>query len=198
MNKEILLATNNAHKLEEVQAWMIANRLQWRVIGLNEAGINIDIEENAPDFIGNAWLKVRAIQSLWKGNIIADDSGFCVESLNGRPGVLSARYAGEHGNHPKNIAKVLDEMSGEVQRSAYFITVLAGVFHQKEFTIEGRVSGHVTRQIQGWGGFGYDPIFIPEGNSRSFAEMHMDEKNLLSHRAKAFENWITWINQNKF
>jgi len=198
MKNEILLATNNAHKLEEVQAWMIANRLQWKVIGLNEAGINIDIEENAPDFIGNAWLKVRAIQSLWKGNIIADDSGFCVESLNGRPGVLSARYAGEHGNHPKNIAKVLDEMSGEVQRSAYFITVLAGVFHQKEFTIEGRVSGHVTRQIQGWGGFGYDPIFIPEGNSRSFAEMHMDEKNLLSHRAKAFENWITWINQNKF
>jgi XTP/dITP diphosphohydrolase len=198
MKNEILLATNNAHKLEEVQAWLLANQLHWKVVRLKDANIDIDVEENAPDFIGNAWLKVRAIQSLWKGNIIADDSGFCVESLNGRPGVLSARYAGEHGNHPKNIAKVLDEMSGEVQRSAYFITVLAGVFHQKEFTIEGRVSGHVTRQIQGWGGFGYDPIFIPEGNSRSFAEMHMDEKNLLSHRAKAFENWITWINQNKF
>jgi XTP/dITP diphosphohydrolase len=198
MNKEILLATNNAHKLEEVQAWMIANRLQWKVIGLNEAGINIDVEENAPDFIGNAWLKVRAIQSIWKGNIIADDSGFCVESLNGRPGVLSARYAGEHGNHQNNIAKVLDEMKNEIHRKSFFITVLAGIFNQKEFTIEGKVTGHVARQIQGWGGFGYDPIFIPEGNSRSFAELHMDEKNLLSHRARAFENWITWINQNKF
>ncbi len=198
MKNEILLATNNAHKLEEVQAWILANRLPWKIIGLNEAGINIDVEENAPDFKGNAWLKVRAIQEFWKGNIIADDSGFCVEALNGKPGVLSARYAGEHGNHQNNIAKVLDEMKNEVNRKSYFITVLAGVFNQIEFTIEGRVEGHVARQLQGWGGFGYDPIFIPSGNSRSFAEMHMEEKNQLSHRAKAFENWITWINQNKF
>lgn len=197
MKNQILLATNNDHKLIEVRSWFEMNGLNKEVLGLSDAGIDIDVDENAPDFLGNAWLKVEAIREIWKGDVIADDSGLCIQSLNLAPGVLSARYAGEHGNHPKNIAKVLQEMHNELNRSAYFITVLAGYWNNKPFTVEGKVHGRITRQIQGWGGFGYDPIFIPFGNSRSFAEMHMAEKNLLSHRAKAFENWRTWILKNK-
>lgn len=197
MKNQILLATNNDHKLEEVRSWFEMNGLNREVLGLSDAGIDIDVEENAPDFAGNAWLKVDAIREIWKGDVIADDSGLCIQALNLAPGVLSARYAGEHGNHPKNIAKVLHEMHNQLSRSAYFITVLAGYWKDKPFTIEGKVHGKITRHMQGWGGFGYDPIFIPNGNSRSFAEMHMAEKNLLSHRANAFENWRTWILENK-
>lgn len=193
----ILLATNNEHKIDEVREWFKLNRMPRPVIGLREAKIDIDVDENAPDFAGNAWLKVNAIREIWSGDIIADDSGLCVTALNLKPGVFSARFAGEHGNHGQNIAKVLMEMQNHLERSAYFITVLAGYWKDKPFTIEGRVYGKITRQPQGWGGFGYDPIFIPDGNSRSFAEMHMDEKNLLSHRANAFENWRTWIQENK-
>ncbi|MEN9949031.1 MAG: hypothetical protein RL106_1854 [Bacteroidota bacterium] len=197
INNQILLATNNDHKIEEVKDWFLYQRMSREVIGLREANIDVDVEENAPDFAGNAWLKVNAIREKWSGDVIADDSGLCVSALNLQPGVLSARFAGEHGNHGQNIAKVLLEMENELERSAYFITVLAGYWKGKPFTIEGRVYGKIARAPQGWGGFGYDPIFIPDGNSRSFAEMHMDEKNLLSHRAKAFENWRTWIQENK-
>ncbi len=197
MNSPILLATNNNHKIEEVREWFRLNKMTRQVIGLKEAGIDIDVEENAPDFAGNAWLKVNAIRELWQGDVIADDSGLCVEALDFRPGVLSARYAGEHGNHNLNIAKVLLEMQGELNRNAFFITVLAGYWKGKPFTSEGKVYGKIARNHQGWGGFGYDPIFIPLGNSRSFAEMNMDEKNLLSHRANAFQNWRCWIEENK-
>jgi XTP/dITP diphosphohydrolase len=197
MKNQILLATNNEHKIEEVKEWFHYQRISLEVVGLREVNIDVDVEENAPDFAGNAWLKVNAIRQKWSGDIIADDSGLCINALNFQPGVLSARFAGEHGNHGQNIAKVLFEMQNEFERSAYFITVLAGYWKGNPFTIEGKVFGKIARAPQGWAGFGYDPIFIPEGNSRSFAELHMDEKNLLSHRAKAFENWRTWIRENK-
>ena len=194
MKNRILIATHNAHKVEEMGALLLQSG--WggtQVLSLKDIGFNEDIAETAETFEGNAWLKVQAIQKVWKENIIADDSGFEVESLEGRPGVWSARYAGEHGNHSANIAKVLKEMETHLNRRGAFRTVLAGRWNEQPFQVEGKVEGRISREPVGWGGFGYDPIFIPDGNSRTFAEMSIEEKNLLSHRSIAFRNWISWV-----
>ena len=194
MKNSLLIATHNDHKVEEIRALLKASGLPITdVRSLRDINFHQEIDENADTFAGNAWLKVRAIERVWQGDVLADDSGFEVEALDGKPGVWSARYAGEHGNHSANIAKVLDEMRSQLNRKGGFRTVLAGKWSGVEFEVEGTVHGHITREPIGWGGFGYDPIFIPDGNSRTFADMSIEEKNLLSHRSIAFRNWISWV-----
>lgn len=191
--RKLLIVSNNEHKVEEFRHLMQVNRIQRDVVSLKDIGYVQDINETGATLEENAMIKVDALKSFWQEDILADDSGFEINALNGEPGVFSARYAGEHGNHTANIAKVLCEMESKLDRKAQFRCVLAGRWKGKLFSIHGVVEGHVLRAVQGWGGFGYDPIFIPQQSSRSFAQMSLEDKSLLSHRGMAFQNWISWI-----
>jgi XTP/dITP diphosphohydrolase len=188
-----LIASNNLHKIEEIKLFFRTNGLNVNVLGLKEAGIDIDVPETASTFEGNAWLKAIAIQSMWNGNILADDSGLCVEALNGSPGIHSARYAGEPTSHPNNIAKLLSELSNSTNRAAHFLTVLVGYYNGQPFEVKGYVYGKINRAPMGWDGFGYDPVFVPNDCSRTFAELSNEEKNMLSHRANAMQQLLQKI-----
>lgn len=191
--KDWLIASNNLHKIEEIKLFFRTNGLNVNVLGLKEAGIDIDVPETASTFEGNAWLKANAIQSMWNGNILADDSGLCVEALNGAPGIHSARYAGEPTSHPNNIAKLLSELSNSTNRAAHFLTVLVGYYNGQPFEVKGYVHGKINRAPMGWDGFGYDPVFVPNDCSRTFAELSNEEKNMLSHRANAMQQLLQKI-----
>lgn len=188
-----LIASNNLHKIEEIKLFFRTNGLNVNVLGLKEAGIDIDVPETASTFEGNAWLKANAILSMWNGNILADDSGLCVEALNGSPGIHSARYAGEPTSHPNNIAKLLSELSNSTNRAAHFLTVLVGYYNGQPFEVKGYVYGKINRAPMGWDGFGYDPVFVPNDCSRTFAELSNEEKNMLSHRANAMQQLLQKI-----
>jgi XTP/dITP diphosphohydrolase len=193
--KAWLIASNNQHKIDEIKLFFQLHKMKIEVLGLQEAGITLEVEETENTFEGNAWLKANALRRLWNGNILADDSGLCVKSLNGEPGVHSARYAGEPVSHAHNISKLLQTMQYKLERSAYFTTVLVGYFQGNPFEVKGFVHGRITREVLGWGGFGYDPIFIPDICSRSFSEMSGEEKNILSHRANALRALMQKIKQ---
>ena len=195
-NNSLLLVTSNAHKAEEFEALLNSTSIKRHILTLKDIGFDEEIEENGNSFSENAWIKVNALRDIWKGDILADDSGFEVQALGGSPGVISARYAGVHGDHAANMAKVIKEMEGALNRTACFKTVLAGHWRGQSFEFQGVIQGSVLRHPQGWGGFGYDPIFVPKNNSRSFAEMSLEEKNLLSHRGVAFDKWISWIRKS--
>ncbi len=182
-NKPILLcATNNNGKLTELKQLLP----QFEVKGLKDLGITTDIPETADSFDGNALQKVRFLAERYPDlTIIADDSGLCVEALHGAPGVFSARYAGEKGNAAANNQKLLAELKGENNRSAYFTCVIALYRNHLEYVFEGRVDGAIAEQTTGEGGFGYDPLFIPEGYDKSFAELPTSVKSGISHRANA-------------
>ncbi len=178
MNKKIVLATNNQNKLREVSA--ILAPLGIEVISQRDAGANCDPEENGTTFAENAVIKAKAVYETVKMPVIADDSGICVDALDGRPGVYSARYV--------ECAKLLDEMKDipENKRQAEFRCVIAYVDGDSEFTVEGVCRGSIGFQEQGENGFGYDPIFVYDG--RTMAEMTDDEKNKISHRSMALNN----------
>ncbi len=182
----LVFATNNQHKIDEAQD-IVKGKL--KLISLKEAGVDIDVDETETTFRGNAWLKAQAVWELTGLPCVADDSGLCVEALGGEPGVYSSRYAGEAGNHTKNNEKLLKEMEGKSDRRAFFTTVLCLVgLDDTPLYIEGRVNGVILREIQGRDGFGYDPLFCPDGDNRSFAEMSAAEKNAMSHRGRAFQS----------
>jgi XTP/dITP diphosphohydrolase len=187
----LVFATNNQHKIDEAQA-IVQGKLH--LISLKEAGVDIDVEETETTFRGNALLKAEAVWALTGLPCVADDSGLCVESLEGEPGVYSSRYAGEAGNHNKNNEKLLRVMIGKADRRAFFITVLCLVgFDDTPTYIEGRVNGVILTEIQGRDGFGYDPLFCPDGETRSFAEMSAAEKNVMSHRGRAFQSLMEYL-----
>jgi XTP/dITP diphosphohydrolase len=187
----LVFATNNQHKIDEAQA-IVQGKLH--LISLKEAGVEIDVEETETTFRGNALLKAEAVWALTGLPCVADDSGLCVESLEGEPGVYSSRYAGESGNHNKNNEKLLRLMVGKADRRAFFITVLCLVgFDDTPKYIEGRVNGVILTEIQGRDGFGYDPLFCPDGETRSFAEMSAAEKNAMSHRGRAFQSLMEYL-----
>ncbi|GDX49456.1 non-canonical purine NTP pyrophosphatase [Bacteroidota bacterium] len=187
----LVFATNNQHKIDEAQA-IVQGKLH--LISLKEAGVDIDVDETETTFRGNALLKAEAVWSLTGLPCVADDSGLCVESLDGEPGVFSSRYAGEAGNHNKNNEKLLRVMVGKADRRAFFITVLCFVgFDDTPLYIEGRVNGVILTEIQGLDGFGYDPLFCPDGETRSFAEMSAAEKNAMSHRGRAFQSLMEYL-----
>ena len=189
-----VFATNNAHKIEEAQA-ILSGKLT--LVSLKEAGIDIEVDETGLTFHENAYLKAQAIFEATGLPCVADDSGLCVDVLNGAPGVFSARYAGEPVNHQANNEKLLRVLEGESNRKASFKTVLCVVGHPacegKPLYFEGAVEGEILASPSGSEGFGYDPVFKPNGFSVSFADMTAQQKNALSHRAKAFESLTRYL-----
>jgi XTP/dITP diphosphohydrolase len=178
----LIFATNNAHKIAEIQSLVGTD---FSIIDLRSAGIDIDIPEPHHTLNENALEKAQTIFNITKTNCFSEDTGLEIEALNGAPGVKSARYAGEDRNFQANIDKVLDQLKNVENRKAQFKTVICLIWDGQTYYFEGICKGHISISMQGEKGFGYDPIFVPEGSNKSFAEMSMEEKNRFSHRQKA-------------
>lgn len=189
--KELCFATNNAHKVAEVQA-KVGNKIKIKT--LKELGCDVDIPETADTLEGNALQKARYIWDHYHCNCFADDTGLEVEALNGAPGVHTARYAGEEKDNNANMAKLLAELEGKENRNARFKTVIVLIEDGKETMFEGIVEGTITKEKCGSEGFGYDPVFQPEGFDKTFAELPLSVKNSISHRGRATEKLITYLN----
>jgi XTP/dITP diphosphohydrolase len=191
MKNNIIFATQNAHKINEVQS-LLSN--SYTIISPAQLGFDGEIPENESTLEGNALQKARFIYRMFRLSCFADDTGLEVVALNGAPGVYSARYAGESKNSEDNIVKLLDELSDKNNRDARFRCVIAYISSQgDEHLFEGIINGHILLEKQGDEGFGYDPIFCPEGFLISFAQMSQIEKNLISHRGKAIAKFIDFI-----
>ncbi len=188
----LVFATNNPHKVGEMNA-IIGEKIH--VITLKEAGIDIDIPEPHDTLEANATEKSTVIHQITGKNVFSEDTGLEVDALNGEPGVKSARYAGEEKNFQANIDKLLLKLGNKTQRTARFRTVVSLIWQGKEYQFEGICEGHIALTQKGDGGFGYDPVFIPTGSSRCFAEMSMEEKNQYSHRKKAIVQLIDFLQQ---
>lgn len=186
----LIFATNNQHKVEEVQSILDS---KWNVLSLKEAGITIDIPEPHHTLEDNATEKSSTIFQLTGKNCFSEDTGLEVEALNGAPGVHSARYAGENRSFADNIQKLLAALEGQSNRKARFRTVISLQWNGQEYRFEGICEGIIIAQEKGKDGFGYDPIFIPDGDSRTFAEMTIPEKNIFSHRRKAMDKLINFL-----
>lgn len=181
--KKLVFATNNAHKLDEIRA-ILGNKME--ILSLNDINCHADIPETADTLEGNAALKAQYIYKNFGLDCFADDTGLEVEALNGAPGIYSARYAGGEGHDSEaNMKKLLAEMEGKENRKARFRTAICLIEDGKEHLFEGIVNGEIIQERRGGSGFGYDPVFVPEGYTETFAEMGNDEKNKISHRARA-------------
>jgi len=195
MNKlKLVFATNNINKLKEVQA-MLTN---FEIVSLADINCFEDIPETANTLEGNAILKANFITEKYGLNCFADDTGLEVETLNNEPGVFSARYAGIENNSEANITKLFNELGENSNRNAQFRTAIALNINQKQFIFEGICKGTILKNKQGANGFGYDPIFLPQGYSKSFAEMNMNEKGNISHRGKAIKKLITFLKEHNW
>ncbi len=181
---DLIFASNNPHKLKEI-ASLIGPAIS--LSNLNELNITDDIPENEPTLEGNALAKARFVHRLTGRNVFADDTGLETEALNGKPGVHSARFAGPDKDSNENIDKLQEMLRGRRNRNARFRTIIALIWNGKEYLFEGKVAGRIIEEKRGKEGFGYDPVFVPDGQELTFAEMNLDEKNKLSHRARAFE-----------
>jgi XTP/dITP diphosphohydrolase len=179
MTMRLFVATHNQHKIREIGEILAG----WEIVPDDPEGV----EENAPDFVGNALIKVRAIAERHRGDwCMADDSGLEVRTLGGAPGVRSARYAGEPSNTPNNNALLLKNLAGVADRTANFTCAIAIVAPDgTEHTVEGKCFGRIAETPSGIAGFGYDPLFVPDGYEKSFADLTADEKNAISHRGRA-------------
>jgi XTP/dITP diphosphohydrolase len=180
---EIVFATNNEYKTREIRNILGSS---FTLLSLRDLNINEDIPEDEPTLEGNAMHKARFVHNILNKNVFADDTGLEIEALNGLPGVNSARFAGENKDSDANIDKALAMMGSSKNRKARFRTVIALIMDGKEYLFEGIVNGYIINEKRGKDGFGYDPVFVPEGLDRTFAEMTLDEKNKISHRARAF------------
>lgn len=189
--KELVFATNNGHKLQEVRA-MIGDRI--KVKSLQDIGCNIDIPETGTTFQENAGIKSKYIVDHYHIDCFADDSGLEVEALDGKPGVYSARYSGSR-DMEKNISYLLENLKGKNNRKACFKTVISLVLDGEEHLFEGKIDGEILYAKTGIKGFGYDPIFLPNGYSKSFAEMNSNEKNAISHRAVAMAKLTDFLSR---
>ncbi len=178
----LIFATNNQHKVNEIRT-VLQNKFE--IVTLKEGGIFIDIPEPHPTLEENAREKSTTIYSLTGKNCFSEDTGLEVMALNGEPGVRSARYAGDDNDSAGNVKKLLQNMGGEQNRTAQFRTVISLLLDGAEYQFEGICEGRITSEPAGDRGFGYDPVFVPEGSDKTFAQMTMDEKNLFSHRKKA-------------
>jgi len=197
--KTIYLASGNAHKLHELQAALEQAGLAIKVKGPDTIGGMPEVEETGSTFESNALLKAHGLREVGpsEGWFLADDSGIEIDALNGRPGVISARYAGLDCNDEANNDKVLEEMKGlpESDRICRFQCVLALVGNGAEITFAGACEGKLLSERQGDGGFGYDPLFLPDESELTFAEISLDEKAKISHRARALTKLISWLKQ---
>lgn len=185
MKRKLVFATNNAHKLEEIRAIMGDNI---EILSLNDIDCHDDIPETAATLEGNASIKAHYIYDHYGMDCFADDTGLEVDCLNGAPGVFSARYAGDGHDSEANMNKLLHEMQGKTDRKARFRTVISLIQHGEENLFEGIVEGAITTDRQGTSGFGYDPIFRPDGYDLTFAQLGNEVKNRISHRAKAVDS----------
>ena len=188
---KLIFATNNQHKINEITA-VIKNNIS--IITLKEAGIDIDIPEPHNTLEENAAEKAKVIHKLTNENCFSEDTGLEVFALNGEPGVKSARYAGEEKSDKKNIEKLLENLKEEPNRNAQFKTIIYLILNSREHMFEGICKGAITIAPKGSSGFGYDPVFIPDGALKSFAEMDIYEKNRYSHRRKATDKLVAFLN----
>lgn len=186
----LIFATNNKHKIVEIQQ-AIGHQIE--ILTLEAAGIFIDIPEPYPTLEQNASEKTFTIFRLTGLDCFSEDTGLEVKALNNKPGVLSARYAGDQKNPVDNIKKLMAALVGKTDRSARFRTVISLCWRGKEYQFQGICPGYITEQPQGAGGFGYDPVFIPSGSKLTFAEMGLSEKNLFSHRRKAADQLVLFL-----
>lgn len=192
--KKLVFATNNQHKLEEVRA-VLADKLE--IVSLNELGCFDDIPETADTLEGNALIKAQYIYEKFGLDCFADDTGLEVDALGGEPGVYSARYAGEDSNAQNNMHKLLKNLGENSNRTAHFRTVIALIEGDETRYFEGKINGEIAYEPRGDAGFGYDPIFIPEGYNISFAEIGAEVKNTISHRALAVGKLTEYLKQCK-
>jgi XTP/dITP diphosphohydrolase len=189
---KLIFATNNQHKVEEIRSVLPGS---FSLITLQEAGIDIDIPEPHETLEENAAEKARTIYQLTGINCFSEDTGLEVLALNNEPGVKSARYAGEDKSFQKNIDKLLTKLKDHKDRSARFRTVVCLILDGKEYFFEGVSEGNIIEEPRGQEGFGYDPVFVPVNEERTFAEMTLQEKNRFSHRSKAVSQLVTFLNQ---
>ena len=188
--KQIVFATNNQNKLREMREIMDG---LYEVLSLNDIGCHEEIVEDADTIQGNAKIKADFVTNKYQVDCFADDTGLEVEALDGAPGVYSARFAGEHCSYQDNVNKMLDAMKGQTNRKATFRTVIALNLNGKSYYFEGRCDGQITEQQRGTDGFGYDPIFQPDGFVETFAEMGHEAKNSISHRGRATQKLIAFL-----
>ena len=189
---KLVFATNNRHKLDDVRA-IVGDRVE--VLSLNDIGCYDDIPETADTLQGNALIKARYIHEKFGVDCFADDTGLEVEALDGAPGVYSARYAGEECDSEANMQKLLQNLTGKSNRNAQFRTVIALIIKGEEKLFNGIVKGTITEEKRGDSGFGYDPVFVPEGFSESFAQMSGDMKNSISHRYRATRELSNYLKE---
>jgi XTP/dITP diphosphohydrolase len=197
MKTVLIFATNNQHKVDEIRSLLQNN---FDIITLKEAGIDIDIPEPYDTLEANACEKARTIHQIAQRNCFSEDTGLEVQALNGEPGVKSARYAGDERDFKNNIDKLLKKLGDTTHRDARFRTVIALILNNKEYLFEGICEGSILLTQKGNKGFGYDPVFMPKGADKTFAEMTMEEKSRFSHRRKATDKLIEFLdtyNENK-
>lgn len=192
MKKELVFATNNGHKLEEVASLLAES---YKLLSLNDINCAEDIPETADTLEGNALLKAQFVYNTYGKNCFSDDTGLEVEALDNAPGVYSARYAGETKSAEANMNKLLIELAGKKNRNAQFRTAIALILDGEEYLFEGIIKGKIIATKRGGNGFGYDPLFIPEGYTETFAELPLTEKNKISHRARAIQKLITFLEE---
>lgn len=193
MKKELVFATNNAHKLDEIRA-ILGDKVE--VLSLKDIHCEADIPETADTLEGNAALKAEYIYKNFGLDCFADDTGLEVEALGGAPGVYSARYAGGEGHDSEaNMKKLLAELDGKTNRKAQFRTTICLIEGGAEHLFEGIVKGEIIEKKRGCSGFGYDPVFVPEGYTETFAEMGSEEKNKISHRARATQKLCDYLSR---
>lgn len=192
--KNIVFATNNKNKLREIRD-IVGSK--YNILSLSDINCHEDIPETADTIEGNALLKARFVKEKYGYDCFADDTGLEVEALGNRPGVYSARFAGEDCNSENNINKLLSELEGIENRKARFRTVIALIKGENEEEFEGVIYGNISHERHGEGGFGYDKVFVPENYEKTFAEMLPEEKNSISHRAKATRLLIEYLNKEK-
>ena len=191
---KLVFATQNENKAQEIQSLLPE---YFKIITLKDIKCFDEIPETAETLEGNSLLKASFISETYNLNCFADDTGLEIEALDNRPGVNSARYASPEKSAAANINKVLLELEGKIARNAQFRTIITLILNKSTFTFEGIVRGEIIHEKRGENGFGYDPIFVPEGEIRTFAEMSLEEKNKHSHRARAFQKMIKFLNELK-
>lgn len=189
--KKIVFATNNLHKLQEISS-ITHDKIE--LLTLKDIGFAGEIPETSPTIKGNALQKAEYIHERYLMDCFADDTGLEVAALGGAPGVYSARYAGEEASYNDNVVKLLHEMKDATQREARFVTMIALILEGERYFFEGIINGHISTFAAGAGGFGYDPVFVPQGYSQSFAQLSSELKNSISHRAIATQKLIAFLN----
>ena len=189
---QLILATHNDHKAKEFRDILPLYSVQT----LADLGHDDEIKETATSLEGNSFIKAETVFKRYGHVVISDDSGLEVDALNGAPGVYSARYAGDPRNDQRNTEKLLDELQGASNRKAQFRTVITLMNTENSFQFEGIVKGTIAKSPRGEAGFGYDPVFIPEGVQQTFAELAANEKNKISHRANAIEKLLHFLNEH--